>query len=408
MGIVTTGAARASPIVPVSFDIQNCNSFNLAGLSSNLDLKIAAITTNGADIIFLSDTRLVSLQGVSASQRLKNCLRDCSIKKYELFSNSTMNSRGVAVLVSTEIEFTVSNFFRDNDENFLILDCIINGVRYGIGAVYGPNNTSRSFYNGLSTAIRTLQASGISNLVIGGDWNTTWDRRPVIENIDTFCMAGLPNAKNSELLENMCNEFGLIDPFRAPYPDRREYTYLPFGNVRLNRSRLDFFVISNTMLDVVHDCTVDCSLKCKLFDHKCVTLTIHKKVQQRPKKDLLSNNFLAHKALLFSVEIATRKAHLYSLDLESPLVPDGYVSVMELFNREKARIDALIVQFKHYVGALEREAVTNRSVLLTLEKEAREADIRLQLDDMIPLETLSTLSKRCNDIEFFLALTTEV
>jgi exonuclease III len=407
-GIVTKGAARAPPTMPVSFDIQNCNSFNLAGLSSNLDLKIAAITTNGADIIFLSDTRLVSLQGVSASQRLKNCLRDCSIKKYELISNSTMNSRGVAVLVSTEIDFTVSNNFRDIDENFLILECTINGVRYGIGAVYGPNNTSRSFYNGLSTVIRTLQASGITNLVIGGDWNTTWDRRPVTENIDTFCMAGLPNAKNSELLENMCNEFGLIDPFRALYPDRREYTYLPFGNVRLNRSRLDFFIISNTMLDMVHDCTVDCSLKCKLFDHKCVTLTIHKRMQQRPKKDLLSNNFLAHKAMLFSVEIATRKTHLYSLDLESPLAPVGYVSVVDLFNREKARIDVLIIQFKHYVGVLEREAVTNRNVLLTLEKEAKETEIRLQLDDMIPLEILSTLSKRCNDIEFFLALTTKV
>jgi hypothetical protein len=91
--------------------------------------------------------------------------------------------------------------------------------------------------------------------------------------------------------------------------------------------------------------------------------TYIKIVKHRLKKDLLSNNFLTHKALLFSVEIATRKTHLYCLDFESPLVPDGYVSVLELFNLEKARIDALIVHFKHYVGLLEREAVADHYAL---------------------------------------------
>jgi hypothetical protein len=33
-----------------------------------------------------------------------------------------------------------------------------------------------------------------------------------------------------------------IDPFRALYPNKRDYTYSPFGDTRLNRSRLDFFV----------------------------------------------------------------------------------------------------------------------------------------------------------------------
>jgi hypothetical protein len=89
-------------------------------------------------------------------------------------------------------------------------------------------------------------------------------------------------------------------------------------------------------------------------------------------------------------------------------VPDGYVSVLELFNLEKARIDALIVHFKHYVALLEREAVTDHCAVVTLELEAMEAEIRLQLEDMISLEIISTLSKRCNDMEFFVALTTEV
>jgi exonuclease III len=360
--IASTGAANTLPPQPVSFDIQNCNSFNLTGLASNLDLKIAAITTRGADIILLSDIRLVSVQGVSASQRLKNCLRDCSIKKYDLFYNSTMNSRGVAVLVSKDLDIHINNDFRDNEENFLVLDCTINGIKYGIGAVYGPNNTSRVFYNGLSTEIRTLRTSGVVNIVLGGDWNTTWDRRPVTDNIDTFCMAGLPNAKNSELLENMCIDFGLTDPFRVLYPDRREYTYIPFGMVRLNRSRLDFFIISNYMLEMVHDCVVDSSLKCKLFDHKCVTLNIHKQIKQLPKKNVLSNSFLTQKALLFLVEIASHKTHLYSLNTESLAVPAGFVCIIDFRNQEMSRLEASIVQYKEYIRILEHEAMnTNNS-----------------------------------------------
>jgi exonuclease III len=283
-----------------------------------------------------------------------------------------MNSRGVAVLVNKELDFIINNEFRDTEENFLVIDCSINGMEYGIGAVYGPNNTSRVFYNGLSAVIRNLLTSGTRNIVLGGDWNTTWDRRPVTDNIDTFCMAGLPNSKNSELLENMCTEFGLIDPYHALYPDRREYTYIPFGNVRLNRSRLDFFIITNNMLEMVSDCVIDSSLKFKLFDHKCVTLNIFKRPNISSKKDVLSNNFLTNKALLFSVEIATRKTHLFSLKMDSLTVPEGFASLTELRDQEVARLNACLVLYKEYVSVLEREAVGPPSGLISLEKEARE------------------------------------
>jgi hypothetical protein len=45
---------------PLIFDIQNCNSLNLTGLTSNFDLKMAAILNGEADVILLSDIRLIS------------------------------------------------------------------------------------------------------------------------------------------------------------------------------------------------------------------------------------------------------------------------------------------------------------------------------------------------------------
>jgi hypothetical protein len=52
----------------------------------------------------------------------------------------------VAILLGTDLEVVVNKEYRDIDENYLILDVNVNGSRYGIGAIYGPNNTSRIFF----------------------------------------------------------------------------------------------------------------------------------------------------------------------------------------------------------------------------------------------------------------------
>ncbi len=98
------------------------------------------------------------------------------------------------------------------EENFYLLDIELNKTRYVIGAVYGPNNTSRDFFRSLRLCLQDLATKGVCNLIFGGDWNTTVDHSPIASNIDTFFMAGLPNPKNSELLQTLCHEFELVDP----------------------------------------------------------------------------------------------------------------------------------------------------------------------------------------------------
>jgi hypothetical protein len=93
-----------------------------------------------------------------------------------------------------------------------MMDIEINKKRYGIGAVYGPNNTSRDFYRYLRNSLAAAGGNGCNQIILGGDWNTTVDRRPVTDNIDTFYMSGLPTPKNSELLEQLCHDFALVDP----------------------------------------------------------------------------------------------------------------------------------------------------------------------------------------------------
>jgi hypothetical protein len=117
---------------------------------------MAAILNGEADIIFLSDTRMVSNKGISSSQRIKKQPKGFKCKKkYEIYFNSSSNSRGVAVLVNRKLDTFVLNMeHRDLNENFIILECSIDGLDYAIGAIYSPNNTSSTFYQELSSVIR--------------------------------------------------------------------------------------------------------------------------------------------------------------------------------------------------------------------------------------------------------------
>ena len=118
--ISTVGAVRHD--INISFSSQNVNSLNLTGLKSNFDLKVTAIKNLNTDVIFLSDTRLVNSSGVSGDFTLRNAIRGFRGRQYTSFFNSSKNSRGTAILLASEIGFTVNKIFRDQDENILIFD----------------------------------------------------------------------------------------------------------------------------------------------------------------------------------------------------------------------------------------------------------------------------------------------
>ena len=139
------------------------------------------------------------------------------------------------------------------------------------GSIYGPNKTCRGFYNFLR---KLFIRKPNHEIVLGGDWNTVWDRTAVEHNIDVFSMSALPNAKNGEFLEGLCLDFNLSDPFRTLYPGKRAFSYSPFGTIRRNRSRLDFFVISNSLIPNIVNCSISPGLATKLFDHRTVLLTL--------------------------------------------------------------------------------------------------------------------------------------
>jgi len=109
-----------------------------------------------------------------------------------------------------------------------------------IGAVYGPNedNGCKIFFELLRQNLNRWRGIPI---ILGGDWNPTYSNMAVRDNPDVLFMQSIPSRIRSDLLLDLCGDLDLSDPFRILNPEVREFSYIPSGVIRKNRSRIDFF-----------------------------------------------------------------------------------------------------------------------------------------------------------------------
>jgi hypothetical protein len=131
---------------------------------------------------------------------------------------------------------------------------------------------------------------GSDFVIIGGDWNCTLDSRNSRLNIDTYNMAGIPSLRRSQWLNSLCGNVKLIDPYRHLYPEKMEFTYVPFDENATNRSRLDCFLISDHLISRCINCRVPSSLSTLIFDHKQVHLIFRR--DNSHKKQVINDMIL--------------------------------------------------------------------------------------------------------------------
>jgi exonuclease III len=276
----------------LSFACQNCNSLNMSHSSiHNQRQKIDAIAGLKTDVIFLSDLRLGNKNLTSVKGDIINLFRVNNCKSYSLISNSTRNKRGVGILISSDCNFSLTDTVLDQNENFIIIKIKINDHHLIMGSIYGPNEHDPQFFRDLYGAI-----SGMGNLpvIIGGDFNCTFSKEQVAHNIDCLWMNDIPNMRHSIYLNEFCETLHLCDPFRVKYPTAKKFSYKPFGNVRKNRSRIDFFLASNNLVNSNFECTIGDSTLGNAFDHKpCFLFYPNNIIKKRgPKKLQISPSIL--------------------------------------------------------------------------------------------------------------------
>jgi len=310
------------PFPKISISSVNCNSLNMSSVTKTLHLrKIYGIVKLKTDIILLSDIRLCNKSGESDLKSLANTLKINPYCSYNITHNSRKNSRGVAILTKSNLDFSVLQKEDDEDNNLILVKARINNHTVIIGSIYGPNGTDDNFFR---TLRNKLDALGDYPVVMGGDWNCVNSTLPLASNPDVMNMINLPNAPNGKSLEKLRNEKKLIDPFRLLWPERIDFSYVPRDSTKTNRSRLDFFLISKSIATKVTECDIKLAVQSKLFDHKAISLSfLNKKVPV--SLPTISGKILLDPDLPLAVEISaietyiSYKANFSAADREAAL-----------------------------------------------------------------------------------------
>jgi hypothetical protein len=134
-------------------------------------------------------------------------------------------------------------------------------------------------------------------------------------------MRNLPSIYRTTKINSIAERFNLTDPFRTMFPNRKEYTYILNAAANINRSRIDFFLISNNILHNVTESDVPIGKLSSLFDHKTILLSTRKKLLKRdPNK--IKDSILDLVPVQLAVKLAVKEFYLNNTDRESVL---GYI-----------------------------------------------------------------------------------
>uniref|UniRef100_A0AAX7VU45 exodeoxyribonuclease III n=1 Tax=Astatotilapia calliptera TaxID=8154 RepID=A0AAX7VU45_ASTCA len=206
-----------------------------------------------ADVVLLQETH-----------RPVTCLNELKTPEFPNVFAACYNSRqrGVAILIHKNVNFTVLDTVIDPEGRFLIIKLSILNKKLCIVSIYGPNVDEPSFFHGFFSALSEhLECT----LILGGDLNLGLN-----EEMDRLNTTGTQrNWQSTNIIKQYMSDFGLRDAWRSLHPNSKEYTF--FSHVHHSYSRLDYFLVSSSLLSDISDTEIH---PIAVSDHAPVSLTL--------------------------------------------------------------------------------------------------------------------------------------
>lgn len=272
----------------------------------------------GADVCFLQETHLTETE-----------LQHLNFKQFDKIYSSTYNSkqRGVSILINKDIHFSLNHSIMDPDGRFIIINATLNHTTFTLANIYGPNNDDPSFFHNLFSIL-----SNSNNLIIAGDFNTVIN--PTIDRSSTS--GNLRNWHSTDIIKQYMEDYGLSDSWRMRNPFLREYSY--FSTVHQCSSRIDLFIISNSLITKISDNTIHSIV---ISDHAPISLSINTQTYAKTSIIWRFNN-----SLLEDSNFITLIRQEWAFFLEMNDSPDTSPSL--LWETGKAVIRGKIISYSSY------------------------------------------------------------
>ena len=379
----------------LNFSAQNTLSMNVSTKCKKTDQKITAITKERSEIIFLSDIRLNTSNQSYSSHDLE---KKFAFKGYDFFHNSKGSSRGVGILLSKKLDYTINIARYDPSDNYLLLHVTISNYKMILGAVYGPNGNEDNFYEMLDGELEILERAPT---ILGGDWNATWDNSDVNLNMDVLNMVNIPSRVRSNRIGALSSKFKLTEPFRILNPNKVEFTYVPNAAANTNRSRIDYFLISENILASCKNSSISNSLTSTLFDHKQIYLDFKKRVKKNREK--IKDTILKDPMLEYYI-----KSHIIDCYVNHATVNLNFNANMK--NRIQTSIGTIFTKLSE-IKILKENCYLNGTADLPEMQNLIDAKILIINNEyrFLPeMEYFENLHLTCTDSQFFEVLVTSI
>ena len=189
--------------------------------------------SNEINIALLQETHIGNMDFKEIIEKEYKC------KSYWSFGSN--NSRGVAILIFENFDFTMKKFQRDSDGRVISVDIHFNSIDLKIVSIYCPNDKSERniFLKNMNLFLR-----GRTPLIVGGDWN-------FVENLklDKFGGNEKEGDSGSVIFKQIKEALCIKDPFRHLNKDAKVYTW--FDEVSQIKTRLDRFYMDKFLIDKV-------------------------------------------------------------------------------------------------------------------------------------------------------------
>ena len=218
-----------------SIKVLSANCQGLQNMQKRVDV-LSYMKDRKANIISLQDTHWTEKDLLSVKQIWGN----------ECYLNGTLtNSRGVAILLNKNLEYQITSTKSDSCGNFLYLSIKLSSMTINLINIYAPNNDNPNFFNCIKDFLLTNHA----------DYTVICGFNPVLDQtIDTKTYKHVNNPNAQKTVKDMMNELNLLDIYRLLHPNVTRFTWRKRNPIK--HARLDFFLISDVMTDIVKTCNI--------------------------------------------------------------------------------------------------------------------------------------------------------
>lgn len=279
-------------IIGESIKVLSANCQGLRDMKKRVDV-LNYFKERKVDILCLQDTHWVDKDEPLIRSIWGN---NCIIHGFKT------NARGLAILFGGKVEYKINNIDK-SVTNMLTVDIKISDIELKLVNIYGPNTDSPAFFQHLGSVI---ESCNLDYILLCGDFNLILDP---VKDCKHYININNPKARDEVL--KLINDNKLVDIYRYIHPNTRRYTWRRRNPLR--QARLDFFLSSNTFIDIISNCDIKPGYR---SDHSIVSL------------DILINRFSRGKGI-WKLNISLLKDHDY-IDIINSAIADEKIKYCAL------------------------------------------------------------------------------